>query len=377
MSKRIVDDPSLHGWVDDNGKWVWGNSGGSGISGDGTGAGMIISETEPTDKVEGMQWLNPTTGLVLFWDDEKWLQMPGGVNGADGSGNIADGEAENVIARWDSAADQWVPVPEITVSGGSPNAVEFAKNSWLRFKTIDEENALSIRDDRIYVNRPGGAGLAFWSAAKTGEVDRYDTAIVPIDNRGGGLNSGGSATTDLGVPPNTLDENGSTAAVPFRNGYFSGEVRADRFETPEANGNMFSLSNNKFAEADTGTETAYYGMTLDTSTNYWTRFSGFTGVAFYTNGLKRMSIDDKGDATFTGTVSASGVVIDRGMYRQEAGSSGIRLTNQSSILPTDTQALCKTTLLVLVTPVENSKTVGSRGTSIRTEAPAPSLTGLT
>jgi hypothetical protein len=38
-----------------------------------------------------MQWLNPTTGLVLFWDDEKWLQMPttgaagkDGVDGVDG-----------------------------------------------------------------------------------------------------------------------------------------------------------------------------------------------------------------------------------------------------------------------------------------------------
>ena len=56
----------------------------------GTGAGMVISETEPADKVEGMQWLNPTNGLVLFWDDEKWLQMPGGVDGVDGT-NGADG----------------------------------------------------------------------------------------------------------------------------------------------------------------------------------------------------------------------------------------------------------------------------------------------
>jgi hypothetical protein len=46
---------------------------------------MVISETEPTDKVEGMQWLNPTTGLVLLWDDEKWLQMPTtGAAGKDG-----------------------------------------------------------------------------------------------------------------------------------------------------------------------------------------------------------------------------------------------------------------------------------------------------
>lgn len=52
----------------------------------GTGAGMVISETEPADKAEGMQWLNPTTGLVLFWDDEKWLQMPGAADGTDGKG---------------------------------------------------------------------------------------------------------------------------------------------------------------------------------------------------------------------------------------------------------------------------------------------------
>ena len=85
MSERTVNDPSLHGWIDDNGKWVWGGSGNSG-----SGAGMVISETEPADKVEGMQWLNPTNGLVLFWDDEKWLQMPGGVDGVDGT-NGADG----------------------------------------------------------------------------------------------------------------------------------------------------------------------------------------------------------------------------------------------------------------------------------------------
>jgi len=76
MSNRIISDPTAAGWIEVNGNWVWDDSG--------AGAGMVISETEPTDKVEGMQWLNPTNGLVLFWDDAKWLQMPGGANGADG-----------------------------------------------------------------------------------------------------------------------------------------------------------------------------------------------------------------------------------------------------------------------------------------------------
>ena len=53
----------------------------------GSGAGMVISASEPADKVEGMQWLNPNTGLVLFWDGEKWLQMPGGRDGEDGEGS--------------------------------------------------------------------------------------------------------------------------------------------------------------------------------------------------------------------------------------------------------------------------------------------------
>lgn len=83
MSERIVSDPSQHGWVEVDGKWVWDASGSGGA-----GAGMVISETEPTDKVEGMQWLNPTTGLVLFWDGEKWLEMPGGKDGADGKDGV-------------------------------------------------------------------------------------------------------------------------------------------------------------------------------------------------------------------------------------------------------------------------------------------------
>jgi hypothetical protein len=63
---------------------------------------MVISETEPTDKVEGMQWLNPTTGLVLFWDDEKWLQMPttgaAGKDGVDGVDGLWTDNGNNTIS---------------------------------------------------------------------------------------------------------------------------------------------------------------------------------------------------------------------------------------------------------------------------------------
>ena len=65
----------------------------------GSGAGMVISESEPADKVEGMQWLNPTNGLVLFWDGEKWLQMPTtGAAGKDGVDGLWTDEGSNTIS---------------------------------------------------------------------------------------------------------------------------------------------------------------------------------------------------------------------------------------------------------------------------------------
>jgi hypothetical protein len=53
----------------------------------GTGAGMVISPTEPPveDRVEGMQWLDSTTADVWIWDGEKWLEFPvKGVQGDQG-----------------------------------------------------------------------------------------------------------------------------------------------------------------------------------------------------------------------------------------------------------------------------------------------------
>jgi hypothetical protein len=52
--------------------------------GDGTGAGMVISATEPTDKITGMQWMDSTTAIVWVWDDEKWLEFPAGKGGSEG-----------------------------------------------------------------------------------------------------------------------------------------------------------------------------------------------------------------------------------------------------------------------------------------------------
>ena len=55
------------------------------------GAGMVISETEPTaeERVPGLQWLDSTTAEVWIWDGVRWLEFPSaegpaGPAGADG-----------------------------------------------------------------------------------------------------------------------------------------------------------------------------------------------------------------------------------------------------------------------------------------------------
>ena len=47
----------------------------------GTGAGMVISETEPANPVDGMQWMDATTAIVWVWDEDKWLEFPAGKGG--------------------------------------------------------------------------------------------------------------------------------------------------------------------------------------------------------------------------------------------------------------------------------------------------------
>ena len=55
------------------------------IAGDGGGgAGMVISATEPSDPVDGMQWLESTTAIVWIWDEDKWLEFPASKGGSEG-----------------------------------------------------------------------------------------------------------------------------------------------------------------------------------------------------------------------------------------------------------------------------------------------------
>lgn len=144
----------------------------------GTGAGMVISETEPADKVEGMQWLNPTNGLVLFWDDEKWLQMPGGVDGADG----ADGKGWTAGAYDDSTG-----------------VVTFDSDDGLGFSTGDLRGAdgadggTALVSDTEPSNPSSGTlwydsaneALFVWDGNEWASVGASEPPTVPLDATGG------------------------------------------------------------------------------------------------------------------------------------------------------------------------------------------------
>ena len=88
----------------------------------GTGSSVHIGEAPPADPQEGQQWMEvPADGDATMWiyDGDKWLQQPGGKDGADGQngadGNIADATEQGVIATWDNTSQQWTPNDNIIV----------------------------------------------------------------------------------------------------------------------------------------------------------------------------------------------------------------------------------------------------------------------
>ena len=75
------------------------------VSSDGAGAGMVISATEPSDPVDGMQWLEASTAIVWVWDEDKWLEFPAAVADEYDDTQINADLAAETQARSDADAD--------------------------------------------------------------------------------------------------------------------------------------------------------------------------------------------------------------------------------------------------------------------------------
>ena len=76
------------------------------IDGGGVGAGMVISDKEPSDPADGMQWLDSTTAIVWVWDEDKWLEFPAGKTGPEGPpGSGSGSEYDDTEIRADLATE--------------------------------------------------------------------------------------------------------------------------------------------------------------------------------------------------------------------------------------------------------------------------------
>ena len=96
----------------DDGSVVQLNDAGEG--GDGTGSSVHIGEAPPAGPQEGQQWMEvPADGDATMWiyDGDKWLQQPGGKDGADG----ADGK-DGVDGLWTDNGDGSISYQNVTIA---------------------------------------------------------------------------------------------------------------------------------------------------------------------------------------------------------------------------------------------------------------------
>lgn len=122
-----------------------------------SGSSVHIGHTPPDTPLEGQQWMEvPVSGDATMWiyDGGKWLQHPGGKDGAAGlDGNIADATEDGVVATWDSTANggagQWTPDSSLTIDS-SGNATFSG--------TVSASNSF-VTGNNIW--REGHSGLAF------------------------------------------------------------------------------------------------------------------------------------------------------------------------------------------------------------------------
>ena len=235
MNSRVIGFPSnpavdqeYQGWVWDGEKWV-----STAVDG-GAGAGMVISETEPTDKVEGMQWLNPTTGLVLFWDDEKWLQMPGSQDGADGVDGVWEEDANgasytgNVTVTGDLLASKSDAGANAFAAGINAGQITQGINTvavgFESGQTTQGVNGVAVGclagraeqgDDAVAVGRSAGqitqgksATAVGYTAGQTNQGE-YSTAI----GYEAGLDDQGSFSTAVGCSAGKINQSQYAVAV--------------------------------------------------------------------------------------------------------------------------------------------------------------------
>ena len=132
MSERIVDDPSLHGWVDDNGKWVW-------------EGGLTTGHIQDGDNV----------GEITTWDGGEWtpdssLLIDSAGNSTFSGDTTISKSAGGSHYRSVTASGNWM-----AGATGSGNYQIYDNTAGQQRLTIDSAGNVSDANGRWLVWRPG------------------------------------------------------------------------------------------------------------------------------------------------------------------------------------------------------------------------------
>ena len=176
MSERIVNDPSQHGWVEVDGKWMWGASGGSGGSiQDGDTEGQITTW-------DGTEWT--PEGVVVVSDGNVGIgSAPLALSGtrtyvdgqATGGGfEIHSGGTRQ--AQMYSSADGTVNIGSFTdqplnIIAGGGTRITVDSNG-----RVDITGKLFVNGQEVTGGGGGGGGDSFWVEESPGVIKYTGTA---------------------------------------------------------------------------------------------------------------------------------------------------------------------------------------------------------
>ena len=307
---------------------------------DGGGEFVHIGEAPPADPQEGQQWMEvPADGDATMWvyDGGKWLQHPGGKDGADG----ADG-----ISVWEQSGDDIYysdgnvgigtdsPTNTLVVSDGS-DGLEF------RTSLTDDNRILSYNrgtsaytkmsfDAADYDFRLGGGPSSF-TIDKNGKatfagqiISDFGSSYTKMILKEGGTNTNFVQTaTDFSIWPNNESSKGFSLSNVTGNATFSGAVLV-------GGGTDVGSQTNSGVRVSSGAQVSKVTIqSTDASGANNTVFSALKGTK------ETAFISASGDATFSGSVNAAGLVVNGNIiYNNSASGHGIRFnTLAENILP--------------------------------------------
>ncbi len=319
-------------------------NGGSGSDG-GTGSSVHIGDTPPADPQEGQQWMEvPDDGDATMWiyDGGKWLQQPGGKDGAAGAdGNIQDATEQGVIATWDDTNKQWKPDSNLTIDAtGDATFAGTIKSDFVRSYTkldLRHESARTVfvqDENKFSIQANAETSKSFSLNNATGNAVFSGSVSVSAD--------------DAGIRVESLNNN-----------------------IPHIDLIRPASSNNYRIVNDNGTFRILRGATDVYESEIAKYISGSAERwELLTGNQPRLTINSSGDATFSGAVSASvtKAIPDAGYWKNSGEGTGVRLTSTEIYPVNDANSALLPNTISIGSPASNFKdaffsgTVNSRNT---------------